>query len=318
MFPIISIIMHALIKTMVLFITTIIGIISIVPNLVHANAVTSVKTQFIGTGAIIGAGWFQDVNNRLPPAGGTVGQQLAKDMNGKLVWRTPDPCSTSPVTPVSTVVIPTIHARDTMPINWFQEVNDRVPPPGGWTPWYILTIDATGKAVWKAPAVCPPVTCWSANNGSFSATPTTNLCSNGSTPTVSLTPWNQYVWSCSGTATCSAVYTPVAVNWVCGTNFTCTLGTLTQVNSGQMCSFDSWKCQWTNGGWTANCTGNYNPGTHYCQYYLRNKLNGLPNPWWDACFWWMPPAIGVGFNCLGNSCYADWEFILISCTEYTP
>jgi hypothetical protein len=48
--------------------------------------IDSVKTQTITTGDVMGMGWFQQVNDRLPPVGGVSGDVLAIGADGKPKW----------------------------------------------------------------------------------------------------------------------------------------------------------------------------------------------------------------------------------------
>ena len=108
--------------------------------------------------------------------------------------------------------------------------------------------------------------CGSANNQTFSSTPTSNLCSTG-IPTTPVLTQNQYTWSCKfGSATlssCSAQKTqPVIVNGQCGssnnqtlssapTNNLCSSGTSSSVTgSGPW----TWTCSGQNGGTVASCS----------------------------------------------------------------
>ncbi len=105
--------------------------------------------------------------------------------------------------------------------------------------------------------------CGSSNGGAFTSAPTTNLCSAGTSTTVSGSgPWS---WTCQGmdggtNASCSA--NVQVVNGVCGSSnggtFTsapttnlCSAGTFTTVSgSGPW----SWTCQGVNGGTNASCS----------------------------------------------------------------
>jgi hypothetical protein len=67
------------------------------------TVITTVKPQDLGTGAIMGTGWYQMVNDYLPPVKGTAGQVLSKTASG-MVWRDPGTCTTTPVTPPPSVI----------------------------------------------------------------------------------------------------------------------------------------------------------------------------------------------------------------------
>jgi prepilin-type N-terminal cleavage/methylation domain-containing protein len=114
--------------------------------------------------------------------------------------------------------------------------------------------------------------CGSSNNQGFYIQPTTNLCSDGFTPTVSGTgPWT---WKCPGTylggdADCIANLT---IDGVCnvntdGYNYTvsipptnlCSAGTATTLNQGiptTPTNYWSWSCAGLNGGTSPSCVAN--------------------------------------------------------------
>lgn len=49
----------------------IIAIMAFVGGIAHAATLNGVVPQTITTGDTMGRGWYQDINNRLPPTGGT-------------------------------------------------------------------------------------------------------------------------------------------------------------------------------------------------------------------------------------------------------
>ena len=107
--------------------------------------------------------------------------------------------------------------------------------------------------------------CGSSNSTAFSAAPTTNLCSTGSSSSVTGSgPWN---WSCSGSnggsvASCSAQLLVPSVNGICGSSNSTAFSAAPTTN---LCSTGSsssvtgsgpwnWSCSGSNGGSVASCS----------------------------------------------------------------
>ncbi len=108
--------------------------------------------------------------------------------------------------------------------------------------------------------------CGSANGGTFSSKPNSNLCSKGNASSVSSS-GNTWKWSCSGSnggskAQCSATKAPQPVNGKCGsanggtfsskpTSNLCSKGSASSVNGNGPWS---WSCNGSNGGSSAQCS----------------------------------------------------------------
>ncbi len=92
-------------KTLFIFLAS----ITVFSSMAYAAATTinTVTTQTINTSDIIGIGWFQAANDRLPPAGWNAGQVLLIDTAGKPAWgcgggagcTTPPTCTSWTYTP---------------------------------------------------------------------------------------------------------------------------------------------------------------------------------------------------------------------------
>lgn len=76
-------------------------IVAFASGIVYAatTVTTVIKSQPIGTDDIIGEGWFQQVNDRVPPPSSNVpGQVLTISTTGEMVWQAPK-CGTSTAAP---------------------------------------------------------------------------------------------------------------------------------------------------------------------------------------------------------------------------
>src|SRR5712671_1112155 len=175
--------------------------------------------------------------------------------------------------------------------------------------------------------------CGSANGTTVSTAPTTNLCTTGSTSSVSGT--GPFTWSCAGsnsgtTATCSAnktvVTPPSPVNGVCGSANGTTVSTAPTTNlctTGSTSSVSgtgpfTWSCAGSNSGTTATCSANKtvvtpptptpDPVAGNCGLQLGgqvifcetfdNKNSGIPSRTGelDPNVWGVSRATGVAFN----------------------
>jgi hypothetical protein len=238
------------------------GYSNAVIELVYINGVIYQQNTAKGWWSWSGAGWVDSTN----PVGATTPPAAT---NGT--------CGTSNGTAVSTIPNANLCSTGT---------TSSVTGSGPWA-WSCAGTNGGTNATCSAPLkpVAVNGTCGTSNGTAVSTIPNANLCSTGTTSSVTGSgPW---AWSCAGTnggtnATCSAPLKPVAVNGACGTSAgsiltsaptlgLCSVGSASSVTGGGPWA---WSCAGTNGGANANCSASLQQSA---------MVNGVCSPVTGVC-----------------------------------